>query len=63
MRPSQRSMITIIGGLTGFLVGFILLLYLTHLCNVVKSKKAENKAAPVHDDEKQATAILLNNVS
>ncbi|KAG7310591.1 hypothetical protein JYU34_003383 [Plutella xylostella] len=63
MRSSQRSMLTILAGLAGFLVGFILLLYLTHRWNVSKTKSAEKKMKPTGDGDKQATANLLHNVA
>ncbi|XP_075973696.1 uncharacterized protein LOC142974977 [Anticarsia gemmatalis] len=66
IKTSRRTWLTIGGGLAGFLIGFILLLWLMHRHNVAQTKtKAEKmkQATPANDPDKNATAILLNNVS
>ncbi|XP_023945293.2 tsukushi [Bicyclus anynana] len=62
---SRSTWMTIAGGLFGFLVGFVLLLYIMHRHNVAQTKKTNkdiNKEKP-SDVDKNATAILLNNES
>ncbi|XP_026487852.2 tsukushi [Vanessa tameamea] len=64
VKTSRRTWMTIGGGLAGFLVGFVLLLYIMHRHNVAQTKRTtkEVKKVPPSDD-KNATAILLNDVS
>ncbi|XP_049879619.1 toll-like receptor 4 isoform X2 [Pectinophora gossypiella] len=62
-RTSRRTWLTISGGLAGFLVGFILLLYLMHRHNVSQTKAASEKKTQPRDGDKNATAVLLNDVS
>ncbi|CAH2102427.1 unnamed protein product [Euphydryas editha] len=64
IKTSRRTWLTISGGLFGFLVCFVLLLYIMHRHNVAQTKKITKdvkKVAPTED--KTATAVLLNNVS
>lgn len=64
MKTSRRTWLTVTGGLAGFLVGFMLLLYLMHRHNVSQTKtKAEKlkKATPAHDPDMQATLPILPN--
>ncbi|KAG6458697.1 hypothetical protein O3G_MSEX011005 [Manduca sexta] len=65
IKASRRTWLTIGGGLAGFLVGFILLLYIMHRHNVSQIKNASKvkKVRPAADGDKQTTAILLNDVS
>ncbi|XP_028156146.1 tsukushin isoform X2 [Ostrinia furnacalis] len=66
IKTSRRTWLTVTGGLAGFLVGFMLLLYLMHRHNVAQTKtKAEKlkKATPAHDRDKQATVPILVNDS
>ncbi|XP_047019591.1 leucine-rich repeat transmembrane neuronal protein 1-like [Helicoverpa zea] len=64
-KASRRTWLTIGGGLAGFLVGFILLLYVMHRHNVAQTKtKAEKiKQATPPDSDKNATAVLLGDIS
>ncbi|KAL0901447.1 hypothetical protein ABMA27_006700 [Loxostege sticticalis] len=64
IKSSRRTWLTVTGGLAGFLVGFMLLLYLMHRHNVSQTKtKVEKlkKATPAHDPDKQATLPILVN--
>lgn len=65
IRTSRRTWLTIGGGLAGFLVGFILLLWLMHRHNVAQTKtKAEKiKQATPPDSDRNATAGLLSNAA
>ncbi|XP_034839015.1 leucine-rich repeat transmembrane neuronal protein 1-like [Maniola hyperantus] len=65
VNTSRRTWLTIAGGLFGFLVGFVLLLYIMHRHNVAQTKKTCKAihSAPPSDVDKNATAILLNNAS
>lgn len=66
IKTSRRTWLTIGGGLAGFLVGFVLLLYVIHRFNVAQSKtKAEKlkQATPNNDPDKNATANLLKNLA
>ncbi|XP_045459266.1 tsukushi, partial [Melitaea cinxia] len=64
IKTARRTWLTIGGGLVGFLVGFVLLLYIMHRHNVAQTKKITKevkKVSPI--DEKAVTAVLLNNKS
>lgn len=66
IRTSRRTWMTVGGGLAGFLIGFILLLYVMHRHNVAQTKTKAEKlkhATPGNDTERNATENLLNNVS
>jgi uncharacterized membrane protein YvbJ len=66
-KTSRRTWLTVTGGLAGFLVGFILLLYLMHRHNISQMKtRAEKmkKAIPKNDPDVNATVpILINEAS
>ncbi|KAJ8735690.1 hypothetical protein PYW07_007310 [Mythimna separata] len=65
IKTSRRTWLTIGGGLAGFLVGFILLLWVMHRHNVAQTKTTAEKikqAAP-RDADKNASAVLLNDVA
>ncbi|CAH2208867.1 jg25643 [Pararge aegeria aegeria] len=61
----RRTWLTIAGGLFGFLVGFVLLLYIMHRHNVAQTKKTTKaiNTAPPSVEDRNATAILLNNAA
>ncbi|XP_026739454.1 leucine-rich repeat transmembrane neuronal protein 1 [Trichoplusia ni] len=66
IKTSRRTWLTIGGGLAGFLVGFMLLLYVMHRHNVAQTKTTAEKlkqAKPANDPDKNATAVLLGDVS
>ncbi|KAJ0182463.1 hypothetical protein K1T71_001832 [Dendrolimus kikuchii] len=66
IRRSRRTWLTIGGGLAGFLVGFILLLYIMHRHNVAHTKSRSEKLkkhTPTNDGDRNASTVLLNNVS
>ncbi|XP_038208396.1 toll-like receptor 2 [Zerene cesonia] len=64
IRTSRRTWLTIGGGLAGFLVGFVLLLYVMHRHNVTQTKRAEKETKKIPPDgDRQASAVLLNNVA
>ncbi|XP_072942530.1 uncharacterized protein Lapsyn [Epargyreus clarus] len=67
VRGSRSTWLTIGGGLAGFLVGFVLLLYIMHRHNVAQTKRAANKALkktlPTTVGDIPPTVGLLNNVS
>lgn len=65
IRTSRRTWLTIGGGLAGFLVGFILLLYVMHRHNVRQTKTTAEKikhATPA-DADRNASAVLLSDVA
>ncbi|CAK1540087.1 unnamed protein product [Leptosia nina] len=63
-KSSRRTWLTIGGGLAGFLVGFVLLLYVMHRHNVAQTKKADKETKKIPPDgDKQASAVLLNNAA
>ncbi|VVC93621.1 unnamed protein product [Leptidea sinapis] len=63
-KTSRRTWLTIGGGLAGFLVGFVLLLYVMHRHNVAQTKRAlkETKKVPVGADQ-QSSTVLLDDVA
>lgn len=66
IRASRRTWLTVGGGLAGFLVGFILLLYIMHRHNVSQTKSRTEKLKKnviTNDGERNASSVLLNNVS
>lgn len=65
IKTSRRTWLTIGGGLAGFLVGFILLLWVMHRHNVAQTKTTAEKIkqATPRDSDKNASAVLLNNVA
>ncbi|XP_026319586.1 leucine-rich repeat-containing protein let-4 [Hyposmocoma kahamanoa] len=60
--PSRRTWLTVTGGLLGFLVGFVLLLYLMHRHNVARIKSAEKKKTKLKEGN-AVNAMLINDVS
>ncbi|KAJ2947938.1 hypothetical protein O0L34_g9731 [Tuta absoluta] len=65
-RTSRRTWLTISGGLAGFLVIFMLILYLMHRANVARTKTAAEKmksSKPRPDGDKKASVVLLDDVS
>ncbi|CAH0690664.1 unnamed protein product [Chilo suppressalis] len=65
-KTSRRTWLNVAGGLAGFLIGFILLLYLMHRHNVSQTKtKAEKmkKAIPTNDSDNQAMVPILNELN
>lgn len=63
VKSSKSKLLTIGGGLAGFLVAFILLLYIMHRRNVIQTKKMANKQTPTKEGDKQTNAALLENGS
>ncbi|KAL4712736.1 hypothetical protein ACJJTC_008033 [Scirpophaga incertulas] len=67
VKPPRRTWLTVTGGLAGFLVGFMILLYLMHRHNVAQTKtKAEKlkKSTPAHDADKTVMVpILVNEIN
>ncbi|GBP28162.1 Leucine-rich repeat transmembrane neuronal protein 2 [Eumeta japonica] len=60
-RTSRQTWLTICGGLAGFLVGFILILYLMHRSNVAQTKRAiKKKSTTPSNNENYSKEILLN---
>ncbi|KAI5635608.1 leucine rich repeat domain-containing protein [Phthorimaea operculella] len=65
-RTTRRTWLTISGGLVGFLVIFMLVLYLMHRANVARTKTAAEKmkaSKPRPDGDKKASVVLLDDVS
>lgn len=63
VKTSRRTWLTIGGGLAGFLIGFILLLYIMHRHNVAQTKRAVKGKNTTAVSDKNATAILLSDAS
>lgn len=65
IRTSRRTWLTIGGGLCGFLIGFILLLWIMHRHNVAQTKSTAEKLKDKkpQDSDKNASANLLNNAA
>lgn len=62
-RPARRTWAKLCGGLAGFLVGFMLLLYVFHRYNVAKTKRASEKKPLPKQGDKRASELLLNDAS
>lgn len=63
---SRRTWLTVIGGLAGFLVCFMLLLYLMHRHNVAQTKEPSEKikkVTPKNESDKHASIPILNETS
>ncbi|CAH2050517.1 unnamed protein product, partial [Iphiclides podalirius] len=60
VKSSRRTWLTIGGGLAGFLVGFVLLLYIMHRHNVAQTKRAVKNKNKLAVRDKNATATLIN---
>lgn len=68
IKAARKTWLTISGSLFGFLVGFILLLYIMHRHNVAQTKKPspeklKETKKPSGDADKRATVVLLDNMS
>ncbi|XP_068626625.1 leucine-rich repeat transmembrane neuronal protein 2 [Battus philenor] len=63
IKTSRRTWLTIGGGLAGFLVGFVLLLYILHRHNVAQTKRTVKEKTSAASGDKNSSAILLDNVS
>ncbi|XP_032528913.1 tsukushi [Danaus plexippus] len=64
IQTSRKTWLTIGGGLAGFLVGFVLLLYIMHRHNVAQTKKTTKEVKKVPPTENStATEVLLNDVA
>ncbi|XP_047507032.1 toll-like receptor 2 [Pieris napi] len=64
IKSSRRTWLTIGGGLAGFLVGFVLFLYVMHRHNVAQTKKLDKETKKIPPDgDKQASTVLLNDVA
>ncbi|KAM3967489.1 uncharacterized protein ACR2FA_010098 [Aphomia sociella] len=60
---SRRTWLTVTGGLAGFLVGFMLLLYVMHRHNVAQTKSPSEKikkVTPMNESDKHASIPILN---
>ncbi|XP_013177231.1 PREDICTED: tsukushin [Papilio xuthus] len=62
-KTSRRTWLTIGGGLAGFLVGFVLLLYIMHRHNVAQTKRTAKEKTAAAAGVKNASTVLLNDVS
>lgn len=66
IRASRRTWLTVGGGLAGFLVGFILLLYIMHRHNVAQTKTTAEKMQQEKANravDKNASTVLLNDAA
>ncbi|XP_041974768.1 toll-like receptor 2 [Aricia agestis] len=63
VKTYRRTWFTIAGGLAGFLIGFVLLLYIMHRHNVAQTKKLKKTPPKSTSGDTNATAILLNDLS
>ncbi|KAI8438622.1 hypothetical protein MSG28_011060 [Choristoneura fumiferana] len=65
VQASRSTWARLCGGLAGFLIGFMLLLYLFHRYNVAKIKRMteKKKVPPPIQGDKQSSELLLNEVS
>ncbi|XP_013194213.2 tsukushi [Amyelois transitella] len=64
VHTARRTWLTVTGGLAGFLVGFMLLLYLMHRHNVAQTKTPAEKIkkiVPKNDSDRHAAVPILNN--
>lgn len=59
----RRTWLTIAGGLSGFLVGFVLLLYIMHRHNVAQTKRITKEVKKAPTEDQKSSALLLNDVS
>ncbi|XP_053622557.1 tsukushi [Plodia interpunctella] len=63
VHSARRTWLTVTGGLAGFLVGFMLLLYLMHRHNVAQTKAPAEKIkkiVPRNDSDRHAAVPILN---
>lgn len=66
VQASRNTWARLCGGLAGFLIGFMLLLYLFHRYNVAKIKRMEEKKKvipPNIQGDKHSSELLLSEIS